>query len=138
MFKRQMARGFFMVEGEKENKFLPVIIKGTGLSVILTLIFVLVFAFIIQAFSLTQTTVKIVNQFIKVLAIFLSSFICIRGNLGLIKGAIVGLNSIIITTLIFSLIGSNISFTLSFIIDIVFGLIIGSLSGIITVNIKKE
>lgn len=138
MFKRQMARGFFMEELEKENKFLPVIIKGTGLSIIFALIFVLIFAFIIQTFSLTQATIKIVNQFIKVLAIFLSCFVCIRGKLGLIKGAFIGINAIIITTLIFSLIGSNISFTLSFIIDIVFGLVVGSLSGIIAVNMKKE
>ena len=138
MFNRQMARGFFMNESQVENKFFQSVTKGTGLSIIITLICVLIFALVIKLTYLSQGTVKTINQFIKVISIFISVFLCVRGKQGLIKGALIGGFSIVITHLIFSLIGGNVSFNLSFIIDIIFGLIVGAISGIIAVNVKKE
>ena len=61
----------------------------------------------------------------------------IRGKLGLIKGAILGLLTTIITYLLFSLFCGGISFNGSFILDIIFTAIIGGISGILAVNMKK-
>ena len=127
-----------MQQNENSNGFFPSIIKGTCVSVIVTLVSVLIFAFIIKLIMPTNGLIKTVNQFIKVLAVFLGCFICLRGSFGLIKGAFVGALASVIIYLIFSLMGGAVSFGVSFWIDIVFSSVIGALSGIVTVNTKKE
>lgn len=127
-----------MSDNEKNNNFFSSLVKGIGLSIIISLVCVLIFGFVIKSFLLPNGTIKVVNQFIKVLSIFIGVFSCSGKNLGLVKGCLVGAFSIIITHLIFSLIGGNISFGLSFIIDVLFGLIVGGISGTISVNMKRE
>lgn len=118
--------------------FFPSVIKGIATAVIVTLVSILIFAFIIKVATLNASVIKAVNQFIKILSVFLGCFSFIRGKQGLLKGCLVGLFTTVIIYLLFSLIGGAISFGTAFIIDIVFGLIVGSISGIIAVNVKKD
>ena len=121
----------------KESGAIKQIIKGLLTAFIVALIGILIFAFIVKIAVLNNGVVKAVNQFIKVLAIFLGCTICVRKNLGLIKGAVIGFLFTVVIYLIFALIGSNVSFGVSFIIEIVFTSIIGGISGVIAVNMKK-
>ena len=123
---------------ESNGGFLSGIIKGIGLAVIITLAGVLLFAFIIKLACLSSGVIKAVNQFIKILSVFLACIFSVKGGKGLIKGAVIGLISTLITYLIFALMGSGVSFNGGFILDLVFGLIIGAISGIISVNLKKD
>ena len=113
------------------------IIKGVATSVIVTLVGVLIFAGVVKLTFLGQSIIKTVNQFIKILSIFFGCFFCVSGKNGLIKGAIIGVLSMVITYLLFALIGGEISFGKPFFLDLVFGLIVGGISGIIAVNVKK-
>ena len=119
-----------------EKGFFSTIIKGALCSVIITLFSVLIFALIVKFTMLNSGVIKAVNQFIKIISILLGSIFFIRGNLGLIKGVILGLLSTVITYLLFSLF-CGISFNGSFILDIIFTAIIGGVSGILAVNMKK-
>lgn len=121
-----------------ENKGgLTSIIKGVSTAVIVMLVGVLIFACVVKLAFLGQTVIKSVNQFIKILSIFLGCFFCISGKNGLIKGILIGVLSTVITYLIFAFIGGEIPFGTSFLVDLVFGLIVGGVSGIIAVNVKK-
>ncbi len=113
------------------------IIKGVLATFIIALIGILIFAFIVKFAVLNSGVVKAVNQFIKVLSIFLGCTICVRKNLGLIKGALIGLLFTAVIYLTFALIGSNVSFGITFLIEIIFTSIIGAISGVIAVNMKK-
>lgn len=123
---------------EKVKTFIFPVLKGVLLTLIINLLGVLIFSLIVKLTSLNSSVIKPVNQFIKVLAIFLGCFFNLKGKGGLIKGLIVGVIGCLITYLIFSLIAGGLSFGLSFLLDIIFGVVIGGISGILTVNVRKE
>ena len=120
-----------------DDSFIVSVIKGVGISIIATLIGVLLFALVVKHTVINGKVIKAVNQFIKVLSVFLGCFFALRGKLGFIKGAIVGCVSTVIVYLIFSLIGSGISFGTAFSMDILFTSIVGLITGVIAVNVKK-
>lgn len=117
--------------------FVKNIVKGVLGAVIVALVGVLIFAFIIKVACLNGGVIKSVNQFIKILAVFLGCAFSVRGKGGLIKGALIGMISMSVVYLLFALFGSAITFGAGFILDIIFGFIAGAISGIITVNVKK-
>ena len=125
---------------EKSNAsgFFVSIVKGIATALIITLVGVLIFAGIVKLATLSSGVIKAVNQFIKILSVFLGCSFSLKESKGLIKGAIVGVCSTVLTYLIFALIGSGISFGLAFLLDIVLGLVVGGVSGVIAVNVKKK
>ena len=118
--------------------FISNVIKGICGAIIITLVGVLIFAGVIKTARLSSSVIKAVNQFIKIISIFLGVFFSVRNDKGLIKGALIGLISTAVIYLIFSLIGSDTDFSVTFIIDLVFGLIVGAISGVIAVNVKNR
>lgn len=121
----------------KEKSFTVSFIKGVFTAVISALVGVLVFALIIKMANLSSGVVKPVNQFIKVISIFLGCFFAVSGKRGYIKGGLIGIISIIIIYLLFALISGANVFSGGFIIDLLFSLAVGVLSGILAVNLKK-
>lgn len=113
------------------------VIKGTGVALLFSLAAILVFAFIMRITDLDESVVKPVNQFIKVLAIFLGCYFSLSGTRGYIKGALVGISAIIVTFFVFSAIGGTLTFDVMLLYDLLLGLLVGALSGIIAVNLKK-
>lgn len=125
----------------KENlgiNFLGGVIKGTIIAVIVTLIGILIFAWIVKCAILGESVIKAVNQFIKIISIFLGCVFSISNKQGLLRGIAIGVSSTVITYLLFSLFVGEISFDYHFYLDLVFGLILGALSGIIAVNVKDR
>ena len=121
----------------KEKSFTVSFIKGVFTAVISALVGVLIFALIIKMANLSSGVVKPVNQFIKVISIFLGCFFAVSGKRGYIKGGLIGIISIIIIYLLFALISGANVFSSGFIIDLLFSLAVGVLSGILAVNFKK-
>ncbi len=113
------------------------VLKGAFLSLIVALVGVLIFSLVVKLASLNSNVIKPVNQFIKVLAIFLGCFFSLKGKMGFLKGCLCGLLGTAITFLVFALIGGNFSFGFSFIIDLLLGGAVGLLSGVIAVNLRK-
>lgn len=120
------------------GNFISNVIKGVLTAIIVTLVGVMAFSFVVKTALLQTGAIKAVNQFIKILSIFLACSFSIKGGLGLLKGAIIGALSIALTFLLFALFGASVSFGFSFILELIFGVIVGGISGIISVNIKKR
>lgn len=125
------------MDSDKSSGILCVI-KGTFLMLITVLAGILIFAGIIKLASLSEGVVKPVNQFIKILSVFLGCFFSVRGKLGFLKGGSIGTLGMAVTYLFFSLLGGELSFGGAFLLDLLFGLIAGVISGIVSVNVKKD
>ena len=128
-------RGIFMKQSSSPIKS---IIKSVNLSVIITFVCVLIFSLIIRSLNLSSVAIKSVNQFIKIISIFLGCSCFLRGSGGLFKGAISGFLCAILTHLIFSLFFTSFNVDLSLIVDLIFCSLIGGISGIISVNLKRD
>ncbi len=114
------------------------IVKASSASVIVSLLFVLIFTLIIQLFSLPLGAVKPVNQVFKILSIAIGGLIFIRGDKGWLKGIIYGFIAVIVTYLLYGAISHSLSISWKFAIEILLGVASGAISGIIAVNIKKN
>ena len=111
--------------------------RGVSLAIIVCLAAVLIFALVIQFTGLPESVIMPVNQFIKVLAIFIGCFFSLRGSKGWLKGGLVGLIAGGLTFLLFALLGGFPS-GLRILWDLLFCVGVGILSGIISVNLKKD
>ncbi len=123
------------MEGVVKEYLLP-IIKATLFAICVTLVSILLFALIVKITTFSHLGVKVVNQFIKIVAIFLGCFFFIKEGKGLVKGGVIGLLYWIFINLIFAMI-SKVKVRFS-IIELVLCLLIGIISGIISVNVKEK
>ncbi len=112
-------------------------LKGAFFGLIITLIGILIFAGIIKVCGISEKTVKPVNQFIKIISLFFGCFFSVKGKMGYLKGGIIGIVYMMLTYLVFALFfGGKLGYAIF--IDLAFGCAIGALSGIFTVNVKKD
>ena len=117
--------------GESKSGTVYGVIKGVGTALITTLLGIIIFGFIVKAATLSPSVIKAVNQFLKVISVFLGCIFSAGNGKGLIKGVLVGLFYTVIVYLIFNLLFSGIAFDGSFFIDLIFSCVIGGLAGII-------
>ena len=128
-------RGVFLKEGFIKE-FLSPIIKGVLFSIILTLVSILLFAVVVKVTVFSSVAVKIVNQFIKIISVFLGCLLFLNEGKGLIKGGIVALLYVILINSLFSLI-SGTGLSISF-LEILLCAIVGVVSGVIAVNLRGK
>ena len=116
------------------------ITKGTLTAVCVSLILVLVFAFLLKFTNIPESTIMPVNQVIKGLSIFIGVFVGLKKSkeLGLLNGLLIGLFYTIIAFLIFACLGGVYKLDITFLTDILFGGVMGAICGIICVNLKKS
>ena len=127
--------GFFM-NVKTGGSFVLQIIKGAAVALVCTLVGILLFALVLKMAALSTTAVKAVNQFIKVISLFLGCFTSVRGKGGWLKGLLTGILYISLTHLAFLIMcGSGAGG--SFWADLVFGAVAGAICGILAVNAKS-
>ncbi|MDE6189539.1 MAG: TIGR04086 family membrane protein [Clostridia bacterium] len=115
------------------------IFKGVLFSVIISLLAVIIFAVVVKFANLSQKAVQIVNIFLRIISIFFGTLLAIKsGKQGLFKGSVIGLLFILISYLVFSLINGSFAVNPLTAFDIIFCLAAGLLSGIFTVNVRKN
>lgn len=117
-----------------QNFFIS-ILKAVVLSLLISLTTLLLFAIIVKTAYLGSNAIKSVNQFIKIISIFIGCFFTISGNLGIVKGLICGAVYSLCIYSIFAIIGWSQIFA-GFYLDCIFTAIVGGISGIIAVNRK--
>jgi putative membrane protein (TIGR04086 family) len=114
------------------------IVKGILYSVIISIIFILVYALIIKYSNINDSGIVIGNYIIKALSIFIGTLLGVKNiSKGAFKGFLIGLIYIVLSFFLFSLISKSLDFKSITIYDILGSVIIGLLSGIITVNLKS-
>ncbi|MCQ2387153.1 MAG: TIGR04086 family membrane protein [Clostridia bacterium] len=120
-----------------KNDLIGQTVKSILLSICISLSMICVFAFIVKMTKMSSITVNIVNQFIKIISVFIGCFFSLKGEKGIIKGAISGIGFNVLIYLIFLIFGQN-GFDKGFFIDMIFCLLIGVISGIISINTKNS
>ena len=119
----------------RENVFQ--VVKSVLAAVIFSLACVLVFSLIIQLFSLSASVIKPVNQVLKTVCIAAGGLLFIRGEKGIVKGAIYGAAATLATYVIYSAIAGSFAVTWLFALEIVLGIVAGVISVIIGLNLKS-
>lgn len=114
------------------------VLKAVLAAVLFSLAFVLIFTVFIQLFTLSAEVIKPVNQVFKILAIVCGGLLFIRGEKGLVKGAIYGISAVLLTFLLFGLISMSLSFTWKTAVELLIGAVAGAITGVIAVNIKSK
>ena len=117
------------------SSFLLSVFKGVIITLLITLVSVLLFAFVLSVANLSDKVIKPTNQIIKTVSVLLGVVLTVRESRFLIKGGLIGLLSAFFSVLLFSLIASvAISFA-TVMIDLSFGFLTGALSGLMASKI---
>lgn len=114
------------------------VLKGSILSIAITLVLLLVYSALLTYTSINENTMPIFIIAITAISILAGSLISslnIKKN-GLTNGVLVGLIYIIVIFLLSSIISGNFSLNISSIIMMVASVIAGGIGGIIGVNLK--
>lgn len=123
-----------------KNSMIGFIAKGTMIALCVSLVLVLVFAFLLKFTNISDSAIAPVNQVIKGVSIFLGVFIGLKKckELGLVSGLLIGFIYTLLAFLVFSILSGGFTFDITLLTDCVFGAVIGAICGIISVNIKKS
>lgn len=127
-----------MVKVEENTNIIVRILKGSAISLLITLVLLTIFATLLTYTNINENTMPTVIIVVTSLSILIGSQITttkIKKN-GIVNGAIVGGIYIVILYFISSIIAKNFSFNNYSIIMIIASLVTGGLGGIIGVNRK--
>lgn len=128
-----------MVKSAAKKYFLTDVLKSALISVLLGAILILVFATVLNFVPIGDKLVTVINQIIKVLAVFAGCFFGIKEKKnGILKGLLAGLLYSVGTILIFAIINKSFDFSWGVALDVGLGAAIGAICGIISVNLGKK
>lgn len=116
-----------------ENSRFTTILKGAVYALIVSLLGILLFAFIIKLTSLSDGLIKPINQVIKVMSILLGCFFAFRKNREktLLNGLFIGIVYTILAFLLFSALNGSFNFSKTIFVDILFGGVVGIISSVV-------
>ena len=109
-------------EQEERVSFIMPVLKGSLMALSISLIGILIFAFVLRFTSISDGAIKPINQVIKTLSIFLGTFWGLKKSkeMGLISGLIIGLVYTIISFIAFSILDGQFEFSRTIINDLLF------------------
>ena len=124
----------------KDRSFLLAIIKGSLIALCISLVGILIFAFILKFASISDKAIRPINQIIKGVSVLVGVFVAMRkvDKMGLVGGILIGLVYTILAFVVFSILDGNFEFNLTLLNDLLFGGIMGAICGIIAVNVKRR
>lgn len=127
-------------ESQKNGNFFVVLLKGSLIALSMSLILVLIFAFLLRFIAIPDGAIKPINQVIKCVSILIGSFAGLKKyrQMGLVSGLLIGIIYTIISFLVFSILDGNFQFGKTLLNDIFFGGVAGAISGIIAVTFIKK
>lgn len=116
------------------------IAKASLVGVVVSILAVLLFAFVLKFVDLNSGTVSLIDQIIKILSIAVAVFVLSKSNGEglLIKGIAVGAIYSIFAFIVFSVLNGGINFSVATLTDIVFSAMIGGVTAILLNIIKKK
>ena len=121
-------------EVSNENNILS-FFKGLIVSLMISFGLVILFAFCLKWFSISEKYIFAGTIAIKAISVFLGALIAIKGkSRGLLKGLLFGLIYITLAFLLFSFLSGSFVFDNQTILDFVSASIVGGIVGIIKVN----
>ena len=126
---------------QEENPLLQdvmLVSKGSIFAVIITLLFIILFAFVMQLSSLSETIIRPVVQVVRILSIALGGAYAARktSNKGWLKGAVTGIGYVILVSIIGVISGGQFAFDRILLSDALMALVVGAAGGAIGINIR--
>jgi putative membrane protein (TIGR04086 family) len=127
------------MERALKKRVVSPVVKGVLSAVCFSVVAVLIFAITYRFVELSDLTIMVINQVIKILSILLGVSICVKHDRtkGALKGAIIGILYVLLSYTIFSALVSSFSFSLSIVYDIIFSVVVGIICGVFLVGLKK-
>lgn len=128
------------MEKVENTSLLRNILVGTCAALGASMVLVLVFAFCLRFFGMSDGVITIVVQIIKGLSVLFGTFIALKKQkeLGIWTGVLIGAMFTALSFLVFSVLdGFRFEFSTTILTDLIFGAIVGGICGIIAVNTKK-
>ena len=115
------------------------LIKGVFAAIVVSVVGILIFAVVLKFVNVSNLAIKVINQVIKVISIFIGLKVFTKTNCekGILKGVLLGVLYTSFSYLIFSLLSNSFSLGLSFVFDIIFSCVFGSIFGIVLANSKR-
>jgi putative membrane protein (TIGR04086 family) len=112
------------------------ILKGSVFAVVITLIFIILFAAVMQLSTLPESIIRPVVQVLRILSIAAGGAFVARKaeSRGWIKGAATGVFYVLLVSLIGVVSGGQFSFDRIFISDLLMGIVVGAIGGAIGIN----
>ena len=122
-----------------KNKNIIRLLGAVLISICITLVMILAFAFIIKFTNLSDKFIFPINQVIKVISIFIGVIFFLKKSKekGFLKGILIGLLYYIISFVTFSILQGNFSVTLNNLYDLLITTFMGGIIGIIVINAIK-
>lgn len=122
----------------RSKDFFVSVLKAAALSLIFGLCGILIFALIVKFAAPKESVIKTVNQFIKVISVFLGCFFALKGKMGIVKGAIAGVLFTVLIYAVFAIMSGSRVFSLEMLVDLGLTALVGGISGVIAVNMKGK
>lgn len=125
---------------KKNSSFVINLLKSAFVGVLVSVILVLVFAFVLKFVDLKDAVISVIDEIIKIVSIFMAVIYLIKRSPYkiLYKSALVGAVYIILTFIVFSALRGHYSFGVSTIVDILLGTLTGAIIAIILNVFKKD
>lgn len=125
---------------QENNSFLQesiIVLKGSVIAIIITLVCIVISAFIWQYADLQDSVMKPVMQGIRILSIAIGGAFAARLsiNKGWLKGAAAGLIYVFFASIISIMSGSSVSFNMILLSDIITAAVVGAIGGAIGINL---
>ena len=116
------------------------ILKASLIGVVISIILVLLFAFVLKFVDLNSGAISLVDQIIKVISVFIAVVMLNKANDEglLLKGILTGAVYSIITFIVFSILNGGFNLGIGVLTDIAFSALVGGASAILLNLIKKK
>lgn len=116
------------------------ILRGLLATVAVTVLGVVLFALVIKWLNLSDTAVSVMNQALKLIAIFVGTRACVGrgGTNGILKGALVGLLYMMLGIMGYALLSGLSMSSSAYLADLGMGVAAGGLCGIIVANLQTK
>ena len=125
---------------ENKNALFVSVIKGSLISLAVSLVGILIFAFFIKYVAVPTSFIQPINQVIKGISLLVGTFFALKKvkEMGLVTGLLIGLVYTILAFVVFSILDGNFEFSKTLVNDLLFGGIIGAICGVIAVNLRRK
>jgi len=116
------------------------LLKGLITSVLVTLLLMLLLAIAAVSLKLSDTSITWLNQFIKIISIFLGVWVTVGrgGENGFIKGLVLAIIYIILGYFMYVILGGNAFSAVTMLGEILIGAAVGSIAGAILANLSPK
>lgn len=136
-----MKKGRKIIAKQEEKSLLQdvvLVLKGSVFAVIITLIFIILFAFVMRLSSLSETIIRPVVQVLRILSIAIGGAYAARqaSDKGWLKGAVTGVGYVILVSLIGVISGGQLAFDRILLSDTLMAVVVGAAGGAIGINIR--